>query len=140
MLSDKANCAVKCLPIQHATPFSKVFLPPTSPPVIPCRLPRRSSSLRLNARGPWPEALSTDGGKRPMIVSMWMAHDVVTIEPQTPITQIMALFLSRRIRRAPVVEQRPDGPHLVGLVSTADLFRAFPPHVNPFTQVAPPEC
>lgn len=30
----------------------------------------------------------------------------------------------------------PDHPRLVGIVTTTDLFRAFPPHLNPFSRTA----
>jgi acetoin utilization protein AcuB len=72
-----------------------------------------------------------------MIVSMWMTRDVVTVEPGTSITDAAALMAAKRIRRLPVVERHADGPRLVGIVSATDLFRAFPPHLNPFSITAP---
>jgi acetoin utilization protein AcuB len=68
-----------------------------------------------------------------MIVRMWMTEDVATIEPQTLIVDAAALMARRGIRRLPVVEQRPKGPHLVGMVSATDVVRAFPADVNPFS-------
>src|SRR5260221_3141865 len=68
-----------------------------------------------------------------MIVRMWMTEDVATIEPHTLIVDAAALMARRGIRRLPVVEQRPKGPHLVGMVSATDIVRAFPADVNPFS-------
>jgi len=36
-----------------------------------------------------------------------------------------------------VVEERTDGPHLLGIVSAKDVIHAFPPHVNPFAIEGP---
>ena len=67
-----------------------------------------------------------------MIVRMWMTEDVATIESNTPIIDAAALMARRNIRRLPVVEQRPKGPYFLGMVSAADILRAFPTNVNPF--------
>jgi acetoin utilization protein AcuB len=72
-----------------------------------------------------------------MIVSMWMTRSVTTIAPQTRITEAAELMALKRIRRLPVVEPHPDGPHLVGLVSAKDILHAFPPEVNPFAVLGP---
>lgn len=71
-----------------------------------------------------------------MIVSMWMTRDVVTVEASTSLKRAATLMTSKSIRRLPVVEQRADGPSLIGMVSDKDLFRAFPPHMNPFSFAA----
>jgi acetoin utilization protein AcuB len=68
-----------------------------------------------------------------MIVSMWMTRGLATIEPTTPITVAAALMAERKIRRLPVIRLDEDGMHLLGLVSATDLYRAFPPNVNPFS-------
>ena len=68
-----------------------------------------------------------------MIVSMWMSRGLVTVEPGTPITEAAAIMASRNIRRLPVIRLGEDGMHLLGLVSATDLYRAFPPTVNPFS-------
>jgi len=68
-----------------------------------------------------------------MIVRMWMTEDVATVAPHAPIIDAAALMARRSIRWLPVVEQRPKGPHLLGMVSATDIVRAFPTHVNPFS-------
>jgi len=72
-----------------------------------------------------------------MIVGMWMTRDLVTIGPDTPITEAAALMSQKRIRRLPVVEAHSQGAHLLGIVSAKDILHAFPPDVNPFAVVAP---
>jgi acetoin utilization protein AcuB len=71
-----------------------------------------------------------------MIVSMWMTRDVVTVEPSTLITDAAALMAVKRIRRLPIVVRHGDSPCLVGIVTASDLYRAFPPHMNPFSIAA----
>jgi acetoin utilization protein AcuB len=67
-----------------------------------------------------------------MIVSMWMTRELVTIEPDTPITEAAALMAQRSIRRLPVVERR-DGIHYpAGIITADDILHAYPPEVNPF--------
>jgi acetoin utilization protein AcuB len=72
-----------------------------------------------------------------MIVSMWMTRDLVTIGPDTPITEAAALMSQKRIRRLPVVESDSRGMHLLGIVSAKDILHAFPSNINPFAIVAP---
>jgi acetoin utilization protein AcuB len=67
-----------------------------------------------------------------MIVSMWMTRDLVTIEPDTPITEASAIMAERHIRRLPVIEQHTSNPHPVGIITATDILHAYPPHVNPF--------
>jgi acetoin utilization protein AcuB len=67
-----------------------------------------------------------------MIVSMWMTRELVTIGPDTPITEAAALMAQRRIRRLPVVEQHEGGLHPVGIITATDILHAYPPEVNPF--------
>ncbi|HUB87459.1 MAG TPA: CBS domain-containing protein [Verrucomicrobiae bacterium] len=69
-----------------------------------------------------------------MIVSMWMTRDVVTVSPQTPVSEAAELMADRRIRRLPVV----DGHQIIGIVSARDILHAFPPDVNPFAVIRPP--
>ena len=71
-----------------------------------------------------------------MIVGMWMSRGVASIEPGESISSAASLMISRHIRRLPVVERRADGPHVVGIVTSRDLFRASPAHVNPFGVMA----
>ncbi len=72
-----------------------------------------------------------------MIVVMWMTRDLVTIGPDTPITEAAALMSQKRIRRLPVVEIHSQGAHLLGIVSAKDILHAFPSNVNPFAVIAP---
>jgi acetoin utilization protein AcuB len=72
-----------------------------------------------------------------MIVRMWMQQDVVVVNPNEPATEAAALMARKRIRRLPVVEQRPEGPRLTGMVSASDILHAFPPDVNPFAVITP---
>ena len=58
------------------------------------------------------------------------------IEPKTPIIDAAVLMARRGIRRLPVVEHRPQGPHAVGMVSASDILRAFPSDMNPFSVLA----
>lgn len=67
-----------------------------------------------------------------MIVSMWMTRDLVTIEPDTPITEAAAIMAKRHIRRLPVIEKHANNPHPVGIITATDILHAYPPHVNPF--------
>ncbi|MFO1093835.1 MAG: CBS domain-containing protein [Planctomycetaceae bacterium] len=72
-----------------------------------------------------------------MIVGMWMTRDPVSIDPAEPIAAAAQLMVSRHIRRIPVTERRPDGLHVVGIVTSRDLFRATPGDVNPLAVLAP---
>ena len=72
-----------------------------------------------------------------MIVSMWMTRDLVTIGPETPITEAAALMSQKRIRRLPVVESDSRGMHLLGIISAKDILHAFPSNINPFAIIAP---
>lgn len=56
-----------------------------------------------------------------MIVSMWMARNLVTILPGTPIIEAAALMAGKRIRRLPVVEQHANIPHPVGIITATDI-------------------
>jgi acetoin utilization protein AcuB len=71
-----------------------------------------------------------------MIVGMWMSREVSSIGPAESITDAASLMIAKHIRRLPVVERRADGPHLVGIVTTRDLFRASPVHINPLGVMA----
>jgi acetoin utilization protein AcuB len=72
-----------------------------------------------------------------MIVGMWMTRNVVSIEPGMSLLDAATIMTSRRFRRLPVAERRTDGPHLLGIVTSRDLFRAAPVDVNPFGVLAP---
>ena len=65
-----------------------------------------------------------------------MTHLVVTLRPEDPLKQAAQRLLSNRISGAPVV----DGGKLVGVVSEADLLRAYAPGARrrpPFGATAP---
>jgi len=66
-----------------------------------------------------------------------MQQDLVVVAPSEPVLDAAALMARKRIRRLPVVEVRPEGPHLAGIVSATDILHAFPPDINPFAVVAP---
>ncbi|MBS1812218.1 MAG: CBS domain-containing protein [Acidobacteria bacterium] len=71
-----------------------------------------------------------------MIVSMWMSRNILTVTPDTAITDAATLMMNNRIRRLPVVTRQPAGLTLQGIVSNTDLFRAFPSEINPLSVVA----
>jgi CBS domain-containing protein len=50
-----------------------------------------------------------------------MSHDVISVEPEAPLAEIVALMERRRIKRIPVV----DNGALVGVVSRVDLLAAL---------------
>jgi acetoin utilization protein AcuB len=68
---------------------------------------------------------------------MWMTRDLVTIGPDTPLTEAAALMSQNHIRRLPVVEAHSQGARLLGIVSAKDILHAFPSNVNPFAVIAP---
>jgi acetoin utilization protein AcuB len=72
-----------------------------------------------------------------MIVGMWMARNLVTIEPDTPISEAVALMRDNRIRRLPVTQRHGDNLQLVGLITATDIYRALPAHCNPFAPLPP---
>jgi acetoin utilization protein AcuB len=72
-----------------------------------------------------------------MIVRMWMQQNVIVIGPREPAMEAAALMARKRIRRLPVVETRPSGPTLTGIISATDILHAFPPDINPFAVIAP---
>lgn len=54
-------------------------------------------------------------------VSQFMATKVVTVDPETNLTQLASMFVSASYRRYPVVENS----QLVGLISRSDVLRAI---------------
>jgi acetoin utilization protein AcuB len=72
-----------------------------------------------------------------MIVRMWMQQEVIVVGPHEPATDAAALMARKRIRRLPVIEKRPEGLRLTGMVSASDILHAFPPGVNPFAVITP---
>lgn len=61
-----------------------------------------------------------------MFVGERMSHPVITVTPETPVHDALAMFKKEHIRRAPVVK---DGK-LVGIVSESDLLNASPSPVT----------
>jgi acetoin utilization protein AcuB len=57
-----------------------------------------------------------------MFVGERMSHPVITVDPETPINDVLALFRKERIRRAPVVKNGK----MLGIVSESDLLNASP--------------
>ncbi len=71
-----------------------------------------------------------------MIVSMWMARNLVTISATTTISRAAATMTEKKIRRLPVVDTSLQGDRLLGLITASDLYRAYPPNMNPFAATA----
>ncbi len=61
-----------------------------------------------------------------MFVGERMSHPVISVTPETPVHDALAMFKKEHIRRAPVVK---DGK-LVGIVSESDLLNASPSPVT----------
>lgn len=61
-----------------------------------------------------------------MLVGERMSRPVITVSPDDPINEVMALFRKEHIRRAPVVK---DGK-LAGIVTQTDLLNAAPSPVT----------
>lgn len=57
-----------------------------------------------------------------MFVGERMSRPVITVTPDEPITDVLAMFKKERIRRAPVIKEGK----LVGIVSERDLLNASP--------------
>jgi acetoin utilization protein AcuB len=61
-----------------------------------------------------------------MLVGERMSHPVISVSPETPIHDVLAMFKKEHIRRAPVVK---DGK-MVGIVTENDLLNASPSSVT----------
>ncbi len=61
-----------------------------------------------------------------MLVGERMSRPVITVSPETPINDVLAMFRKEHIRRAPVVKNG----RLVGIVSQTDLLNASPSPVT----------
>ena len=72
-----------------------------------------------------------------MNVSMWMTRNALTIGREIPVVEAAAMMARKKVRRLLVAEKREAGLHLLGIISTKDVIRAFPPDVNPFAVEAP---
>ena len=62
-----------------------------------------------------------------------MTRPVVSVTPDTPLSDVAGLLERRRIKRVPVVE----GGRIVGIVSRANLLQAVAAHKNVAPQAAP---
>lgn len=67
-----------------------------------------------------------------MIVGMCMTRSPLTIEPQTSLAAAAQLMSQHRIRRLPVTQRTGGMEHVVGILSSTDVYRACPPDRNPF--------
>jgi acetoin utilization protein AcuB len=67
-----------------------------------------------------------------MIVGMWMSRNLLTVQPNTRISEAAQLMRDNAIRRLPIARRDGNELLLLGLVSASDLYQAFPPHLNPF--------
>ena len=55
-------------------------------------------------------------------VESLMTRTVITVKPETPISDVISCLAARNIKRVPVVN---DAGHLVGIVSRADVIAAM---------------
>ena len=67
-----------------------------------------------------------------MIVGMWMTRELVTVGPDTRISEAAGLMARKDIRRLLIVSGEGHDVHLLGIVCANDIIRAYPPDVNPF--------
>ncbi len=61
-----------------------------------------------------------------MLVGGRMSHPVISVAPETPIHDALALFRKEHIRRAPVIKEGK----MVGIISQTDLLNASPSPVS----------
>lgn len=61
-----------------------------------------------------------------MFVGERMSHPVLSVAPETPINDALAMFKKERIRRAPVINKGK----LVGIITETDLLNASPSDVS----------
>ena len=61
-----------------------------------------------------------------MLVGERMSRPVITVSPDAPINDVLAMFRKEHIRRAPVIKNGK----LVGIVSQTDLLNASPSPVT----------
>ena len=67
-----------------------------------------------------------------MDTSLWMSRDLLTVDPATPLLDAARKMAQRRVRHLLVVDP-PGSTHLVGIVSSHDLYLAAESGVNPFS-------
>lgn len=67
-----------------------------------------------------------------MDTSLWMSRDLLTAAPTTPVLEAARKMAQRRVRHLLVVDPA-ESHHLVGIVSSHDLYLAAEAGVNPFS-------
>ncbi|MBL8754609.1 MAG: CBS domain-containing protein [Planctomycetes bacterium] len=67
-----------------------------------------------------------------MDTSLWMARDLLTVTPDTPVEDGAREMARRRVRHLLVVDGG-DREHLLGIVSSHDLYLAAESGMNPFS-------
>jgi len=70
-----------------------------------------------------------------MDTSLWMTRELLTVTPTTPLHVASQCMAKRRVRHLLVVDAE-GSQHLVGLVSSHDLFLAAESGINPFSPLA----
>jgi acetoin utilization protein AcuB len=68
---------------------------------------------------------------------MWMTRNFLSVKPTLSVVTAAGIMSQKRVRRLPVVEEWPEGLHLLGIISTRDVIHAFPSDVNPFAIEGP---
>ncbi|MFN8825332.1 MAG: CBS domain-containing protein [Planctomycetota bacterium] len=67
-----------------------------------------------------------------MDTSLWMSRDLLTAAPNTPVLEAARSMAQRRVRHLLIVDPATSR-HLVGIVSSHDLYLAADAGVNPFS-------
>lgn len=67
-----------------------------------------------------------------MDTSLWMSRDLLTAGPSTPVLEAARKMAQRRVRHLLIVDPA-ESRHLVGIVSSHDLYLAAEAGVNPFS-------
>ena len=70
-----------------------------------------------------------------MDTSLWMSRDLLTAAPATPVLEAARSMAQRRVRHLLIVEP-VQSRHLVGIVSSHDLYLAAESGINPFSPLA----
>ena len=68
-----------------------------------------------------------------MFVGMWMAKEVIAVEPSLSLAAAAKRMAEQRIRRLPVLENANYDSPLVGIISRTDVLHASPLETNPFS-------
>jgi acetoin utilization protein AcuB len=73
-----------------------------------------------------------------MFVSLWMSRCPHVIAPTAPVSQAAVMMSRKRVRRLLVTTGGDPAGRLVGIVTLHDVFRAYPPDLNPLSEILPP--